>query len=65
MRKFTYSEFPGVSLLLAEDNEANQFVASEILTAAGFELDIIASGREAVEQFTRKPYAAILMDVQI
>ena len=59
------AEFHGVWLLLAEDNEANQFVAQEILTAAGFELDIANNGREAVEQFTQKPYAAILMDVQM
>ena len=58
-------EFQGVPLLLAEDNEANQFVAEEILTAAGFELDIAANGREAVEQYRKKPYAAILMDVQM
>ena len=59
------AEFRGVRLLLAEDNEANQFVAEEILTAAGFELDIANNGREAVEQFKQKPYAAILMDVQM
>lgn len=58
-------EFHGVHLLLAEDNEANKFVAEEILTAAGFELDIASNGREAVEQFKQKPYAAILMDVQM
>ena len=59
------AEFQGVQLLLAEDNEANQFVAEEILTAAGFELDIANNGREAVEQFKHKPYTAILMDVQM
>ena len=59
------AEFHGVQLLLAEDNEANQFVAEEILTAAGFELDIVNNGREALEQYKQKPYAAILMDVQM
>ena len=29
------------ALLLAEDNEVNQFVAEELLTAAGFELEIV------------------------
>jgi signal transduction histidine kinase/CheY-like chemotaxis protein/HPt (histidine-containing phosphotransfer) domain-containing protein len=61
----TDSEFAGLRLLLAEDNEANQFVAEEILTAAGFELDIAPNGREALERFRQKPYAAILMDIQM
>ena len=59
------TEFHGLRLLLAEDNEVNQFVAEEILTAAGFELDIASNGREAVEQAKQRPYAAILMDVQM
>jgi len=59
------AEFHGIRVLLAEDNETNQFVAEEILTAAGFELDIASNGREAVERFRQKSYAAILMDVQM
>ena len=59
------SEFAGLRLLLAEDNEVNQFVAEEILTAAGFELDIAQNGREAIERFRQRPYAAILMDIQM
>jgi signal transduction histidine kinase/DNA-binding response OmpR family regulator len=59
------SEFAGLRLLLAEDNEINQFVAEEILTAAGFELDIAQNGREAIERSRQRPYAAILMDIQM
>jgi signal transduction histidine kinase/DNA-binding response OmpR family regulator/HPt (histidine-containing phosphotransfer) domain-containing protein len=62
---FADSEFVGLRLLLAEDNEVNQFVAEEILTAAGFELDIARNGREAIERFRQNPYAAILMDIQM
>lgn len=42
-------EWDGVRALLAEDNEANQMVASELLARLGIELDIASNGREAVE----------------
>ena len=54
-------------VLLAEDNEANQMVASELLTRLGIELEIANNGRQAVEMITAAPgrYAAVLMDVQM
>jgi PAS domain S-box-containing protein len=54
-------------VLLAEDNEANQFVASEVLGRLGIELDIANNGREALEmaRSARGKYAAVLMDVQM
>jgi two-component system sensor histidine kinase/response regulator len=54
-------------VLLAEDNEANQMVASEILGRLGIELDIANNGREAVDMARsgRGRYAAVLMDVQM
>ena len=54
-------------VLLAEDNEANQMVASEILSRLGIELDIADNGREAVEMVGAAPdkYAAVLMDMQM
>ncbi|HEV8071482.1 MAG TPA: response regulator [Planctomycetaceae bacterium] len=59
------AEFSGARILLAEDNETNQFVALELLGGLGFELEIAANGREAVEMAQSKPYAAILMDMQM
>jgi two-component system sensor histidine kinase/response regulator len=59
------AEFAGARVLLAEDNETNQFVALELLGRLGIELDIAANGREAVEMVRSKPYAAVLMDVQM
>src|SRR5262249_24876126 len=49
-------------VLLAEDNEANQMVASELLSRLGIELEIANNGREAVEMITAAPdrYAAAL-----
>jgi two-component system sensor histidine kinase/response regulator len=54
-------------VLLAEDNEANQMVATELLTRLGIELEIAGNGREAVEMITVAPdrYSAVLMDVQM
>ena len=60
-------EFAGVRALLAEDNPANQMVASELLSRLGIDLDIANNGREAVDMMLAQPgrYAAILMDVQM
>lgn len=58
-------EFAGVRVLLAEDNEANQFVASELLGRLGIELEIAENGRHAIEMVAAKPFAAVLMDVQM
>jgi two-component system sensor histidine kinase/response regulator len=60
-------EFVGVRALLAEDNEANQMVALELLSRLGVELDVAGNGQEAVEMARRHAgrYAAILMDMQM
>jgi len=60
-------EFEGVHALLAEDNEANQMVATELLARLGIELDVAANGREAVRMAQAAPakYAAIFMDMQM
>jgi len=55
----------GYRVLLAEDNEANQFVAQEILERAGITLDVAENGRVAVEMARAREYDAILMDVQM
>ena len=60
-------EFDGLHALLAEDNEANQMVAIELLARLGIELDVARNGREAVAMAQANPtkYAAILMDMQM
>jgi signal transduction histidine kinase/CheY-like chemotaxis protein len=52
-------------ILLAEDNEINQIVATEILTNAGHRCDVVPDGRGAVEAAEREPYDVILMDCQM
>jgi two-component system sensor histidine kinase/response regulator len=60
-------EFDGVQALLAEDNEANQMVATELLGRLGIALDIAGNGRQAIALAQAAPakYAAILMDMQM
>lgn len=55
----------GLHLLVAEDNEMNQFVTQETLKRAGCTCDIAPDGASAVEAFREKAYAAILMDCQM
>ncbi|MCO4320126.1 response regulator [Aliidiomarina quisquiliarum] len=52
-------------LLVVEDNEINQHVAREILENHGFMVDIAAHGEEAVRMVQDKPYALVLMDIQM
>jgi signal transduction histidine kinase/DNA-binding response OmpR family regulator/HPt (histidine-containing phosphotransfer) domain-containing protein len=60
-------EFDGAQALLAEDNEANQMVAIELLGRLGIDLDVARNGREAIAMAQAAPtkYAAILMDMQM
>ena len=55
----------GTEILLAEDNPINQEVAVELLQALGLVVDTAMDGRAAVELAGRKPYALILMDMQM
>ncbi len=60
------NEFQGVRILMAEDNPANQFVAQELLSSVGFELDIAENGRVAIDKLAQGDrYACILMDMQM
>jgi CheY-like chemotaxis protein len=52
-------------LLLAEDNAINQLVAVAILTKAGYEVDTVRNGAQAVRAAAGQHYDAILMDCQM
>ncbi len=61
-------DFSGKRILMAEDNELNQMIAEAILTEAGFAVDIVGNGAEAVEKMKDSPagtYDIILMDIQM
>jgi CheY-like chemotaxis protein len=58
----------GVRVLMAEDNELNTEIATEILMSAGVVLDCASNGKEAVEMFNNAvpfTYEIILMDMQM
>ncbi|MEM7331504.1 MAG: response regulator [Chloroflexota bacterium] len=64
MDKNTAVTFP-LKILLAEDNLINQKVAQRTLERLGYQIDIVANGREAVEATHRQQYDLILMDVHM
>jgi PAS domain S-box-containing protein len=55
----------GARLLLAEDNPINQKLAVTVLQKAGYSVDTVDNGADAVEKAMANTYAAILMDVQM
>ncbi len=55
----------GAHLLLVEDNEVNQEVASELLTSVGLQVSVAPDGAQAVEMVKAHRYDLILMDMQM
>ena len=55
----------GLGILLVEDNEVNQMLASTMLAKAGHSVDIAGNGLEAIEAFRGGEYGLILMDMQM
>jgi two-component system sensor histidine kinase/response regulator len=56
---------PGFSILLAEDNEVNQLLASRVLEKLGHRVTIANNGEEAVAALAREHIDLILLDVQM
>lgn len=52
-------------ILMAEDNAINQRVGKLILQRAGFKIDVVGDGLEALEAHRATPYDMILMDCQM
>jgi PAS domain S-box-containing protein len=61
----------GARILLVEDNELNQQVASELLREAGFVVDLAVDGAQAIERINASAqagamaYDLVLMDMQM
>lgn len=61
-------DLKGKRVLLAEDNEMNMEIATEILEGAGLVVEGAPNGREALDAFERSAlgwYEVILMDIQM
>jgi PAS domain S-box-containing protein len=54
-----------LDILVAEDNEVNQLVFTQILCDSGYSFEIVGNGRLAVEAFHRMRPRMILMDVSM
>lgn len=54
-----------LKILLAEDSRTNQLLAVALLTKAGHSVDLVETGREAVQQTAKKNYDVVLMDIQM
>nr|WP_253820846.1 transporter substrate-binding domain-containing protein [Vibrio sp. 99-70-13A1] len=55
----------GADILLVEDNEVNQQVATELLELAQFNVTIANNGEEAVEAVQNNSFDVVLMDIQM
>ncbi|MDR0621837.1 MAG: response regulator [Deltaproteobacteria bacterium] len=59
------SHLKGSLILLVEDNEVNQLVATSILKKAGFTVKVANNGKEAVDMIQQEPFELVLMDIQM
>jgi PAS domain S-box-containing protein len=55
----------GARILLVEDNELNQEVATELLIDAGFLVDLAENGQIALNKIKTSDYDIVLMDIQM
>jgi CheY-like chemotaxis protein len=52
-------------ILLVEDHPANQKMTQFMLSKFGYQVDIVANGKSAVEALQARPYDLVLMDLQM
>ena len=55
----------GARLLLVEDNEINQEIATELLMQEGFVIEVASNGQVAVKMVNEGNYDGVLMDCQM
>ena len=58
-------KYDGYRLLLVEDNDINQEIATAVLEGMGFSVDIAANGKEGVAAFEANRYDLIFMDIRM
>jgi len=59
------TEIKNIKVLVAEDIPLNQLLMKTLLDDFGFERDIAANGKIAIEKLQKKSYDIILMDLQM
>ncbi len=66
---YSLTAIRGSRILLTEDNEINQQVATELLEDAGFKVTVAIHGKDAVEKVNASlasiPFDVVLMDLQM
>ena len=65
LREILALRFPGLRILVAEDDATSQAVARGLLEDAGLVVDMVSNGLEAVERVRATSYALILMDMKM
>lgn len=55
----------GRRVLAAEDNPVNQLVIRKLTERLGYTIDVVGSGREAIDAVSRGGYSVVLMDCQM
>lgn len=59
------SEAQSIKILLAEDNEANQFLIKAITRSRNWDITVVGDGEQAVSEFSKNQFDLVLMDVQM
>ena len=59
------AQLRGAHILLVEDNELNQQVASEFLRRAGLRVSLADNGQQALQQVQQQAFDAVLMDLHM
>ncbi|ABF43059.1 PAS/PAC sensor hybrid histidine kinase [Candidatus Koribacter versatilis Ellin345] len=59
------ADLKGAVVLLAEDNEFNQQVATGLLNEVGVNVEIAGDGKQALARLAERTYDAVLMDMQM
>jgi two-component system sensor histidine kinase/response regulator len=63
------TQLPGMRILLVEDNEINQQIATELLSGMGVNVTVANNGKEAVDALVQAvdplPWSLVLMDLQM
>lgn len=57
--------FPGMRVLVAEDNEVNRFFIETLLTSWDVEVTMAETGQQALEAMTDGNFDLVLMDIQM